>query len=104
MANLIITEHKGHGHLGNGNETQAAIVPEITTQVVTIGASSTQSAVLNAQTRLVHVEAGADCHILFGTNPTATTGKRRLLAGVHDYFTIDPSVDPATIKVAVIEA
>ena len=104
MANLIITEHKGHGHLGNGNETQAAIVPEITTQVVTIGASSTQSAVLNAQARLVHVEAGADCHILFGTNPTATTGKRRLLAGVHDYFTIDPSVDPATIKVAVIEA
>jgi hypothetical protein len=40
-------------------------------QNITIGASSVQSAAVNAQTYMVRLSATGNCHVAIGTNPTA---------------------------------
>lgn len=45
---------------------------EVRTEIVTIGGSSEQSSLsANTKDRMVHLEAGADCWVAIGTNPTA---------------------------------
>jgi len=88
MATLYITEFDKIVK-DQTEEIQAIRFPAITTQTVTIGASSAASSAFNAKTRLVRVVSDVDCHIEYGTSPTATTSKTFLPAYVPEYFGVD---------------
>lgn len=75
--------------------------------VVTVGSSSTQSAVMHAaatpsnQSRCVRVVSDTDCWVNWGSNPTALNtglGGRMIGAGNPEYFDI-----LANDKIACIE-
>lgn len=70
-----------------------------TVQEIAIGATSDQSAAFGAGTDLVSIQADADCHVVFGANPTATTAGWKVLSGA----TMDFHVCKGD-KVAVIQA
>ena len=57
-----------------------------TPQNVAIGASSAQSAAFAATTEVIRVVATAACWIEIAADPTATTDKTYLPAGVVEYF------------------
>jgi hypothetical protein len=85
MAKLFITEFKAMENANDiGGVPQIAKLPGVD-QVVTF-TTSTQSTAFAYNTRFVRVIADADCHIAYGTNPTATTSTMRLSAGVAEYF------------------
>lgn len=83
----------------NGQFVQALTV--VTPQRVSVGAASAQSAVFGATTRVVRVAASTDCHIAFGTNPTATTTSTYLPAGAVDYFAVEAGQRAAVIRATV---
>lgn len=60
--------------------------PSAATQTVTISGASAQSAAFGAATRYVRLHSDVSMSYLFGANPTATTSKPRLAAGVTEYF------------------
>lgn len=60
--------------------------------------SSTQSSALNARTTVVRLVATTNCHVKFGSNPTATTSDIYLPAGVVEYFKVSASDKVAAIK------
>ena len=74
-----------------------------TTKVVAIGAASTQSAVVGANTNRVVLSTTADCWIAIGTNPTAaanTAGSFFLGANSQSY---PIEVKEGLTKIAVIQ-
>lgn len=98
MSNLYISELNRRAHSDDASGTlSAAQLPVITNQVLTVGASSTQSAALSAETRFVRLHASVACHIAVGENPTATTSSLRLAADATEYFGVAPGT-----KIAVI--
>ena len=58
--------------------------PAVTRQAVSF-TTTTQSAAFQKETTLISVESSADCFLEFGTNPTATTSKLPLKAGVEKF-------------------
>jgi hypothetical protein len=62
--------------------------PPLAEQVRTTSASSAQSSAFNADTKLVRVHTDGIVSIVFGTNPTATTSKMRMVAGQTEYFAV----------------
>jgi hypothetical protein len=99
MPSLYITEYSTEGVDALGKTMPAAVEPSITTQKVTIGATSAQSAVLNAQTTLVRLHTDAACHVLFASDPTATTSSMRIAADGTEYMAVRSG---GSVKVAVI--
>lgn len=68
---------------------QAARMPAVANQTVSIGVSSTQSAAFDSLTGLVRVHADVACHVLIGgTNPTALSTSMRFIAGQTEYFVV----------------
>jgi hypothetical protein len=63
-----------------GREVPVAREPAVTVQAVTSVDSSTQSAVLNANTRFVIITCDAQAFFSFGASPTATTSTFPLAA------------------------
>lgn len=98
MATLYITEFADIARAGGAS--QVAAQPEITTQTVAVGGSSTQSSAFNPNTKLVRLHTDAICSVLFGTNPTATAAKGRMAANQTEYHSITNPT--AGLKVAVI--
>lgn len=95
MSNLYITEY------GQRAMDGACIEPAITTQAVTFTTASVQSAVLNASTRYVRLQADATCTLAFGANPTAVTNQpTRLTLNTPEVFAVRGNT--AQIKIAVI--
>lgn len=86
MASLWITEFRAMPMDVNGRTVEAAALPAITTQKITISGTSAQSAALNADTKFVRVHTDAICHILAGDNRTATTSNMRMPADETEYF------------------
>lgn len=77
---------------------QAAKAPAITSQAVTITASSVQSAAFSATTGLIRIHCDVACHVQIGTtNPTATTSSLPLGAGQTEYFVVTPGDEIAVI-------
>ncbi len=74
-------------------------LPEAASQVVTF-ATSTASAAFGATTRLVRIQADADCHIKVGSDPAATTSDMPLVAGAPEYFGVTPGQKIAAIQAA----
>lgn len=87
MAKLWITEFGGIAQ-GLGVEKyqviQFAAEPAVAEQEITF-TTAVQSAAFNAATRLVRLVADADCHVKFGTNPTAVVGSQRLVANTPEW-------------------
>lgn len=100
MPSLYITEYSNEGVDAQGRIMPAAVAPAITTQKVTIGASSAQSAALNEATTLVRLHTDGACHVLFGANPTATNGNMRLAADTTEYISVKTN---SGLKIAVIQ-
>lgn len=59
--------------------------PPLAEQVVDYSGGVAASSAVNAQTRIVRIHTDAICSVLFGTNPTATTAKGRMIAGQTEY-------------------
>lgn len=98
MAKLYVAEFEKQGRDGAGFIAPVAKAPALVEQVVTIGATSEQSAAFGSLTRLVRVHTDAICSIAFGSDPTATANTSRMAAGQTEYFIVSPGD-----KVAVIE-
>lgn len=77
---------------------QAAKMPAVADQTVSVGVSSTQSAAFNASTGLIRVAVDVACHVVIGgTNPTATATSMRMIAGATEYFVVKPGDKLAVI-------
>ncbi len=101
MANLHIDEFSGLPQGGTAYPTVAQLpkMPPLAVSVVAIGASSAASSAFTASTTMVGLHPKADCHVAFGSNPTATTNNTPLVSGQTYYFSVTPGD-----KVAVIQA
>lgn len=97
---LYVTEYRGIAHGENGGMIQAGQEPALANQKITIGATSAQSAAFNEYTYFVRLHCESACHIVFGTDPTATTSTARLSAGQTEFFGVPAG---QSYKVAVIQ-
>lgn len=74
------------GALGQPAHAPVRRVPFLAKQSGAVGGTSTQSSAFSAGTSLVTVQADEDCHVAFGSNPTATTSDFKIGAGeTHDF-------------------
>lgn len=87
MAKVYITEHK-NPRFSSGSPMPVLEHPPVTSQVVAIGGSSTQSSAFNTDTKIVCVHTDAVCSVEFGLNPTATANSRRLAANSTEFFDV----------------
>lgn len=94
MSTLYITEYPSPGITSIPVPSEPGIE-----QVVTISASSAQSAALNPSTQFVRINSDVVCSIKVGTNPTAVITAHRVGAGVTEYFAVPLS---SGYKIAVI--
>lgn len=99
MGNLYITEFTNTGADSTGRQVQAAAQPPVAEQKVTTSGTSAQSSAFNTATTLVRLHTDTDIYVLFGTDPTSTTSKMKMVAGQTEYFTVPRGV---TLKVAAI--
>lgn len=86
MATLYVTEFDGIS-VPLGGVAQVCNQPPIAEQTVSFS-SSTASSAFNAATRIVRIHTDSICSIAFGTSPTATTSKMRMVAGQTEYFAV----------------
>ena len=98
MGILYITEFADEGRDANGNLAPVAMMPPIAQQAITF-TTSTQSAVLNAQTRLVRLHTDSICSVRAAVNPTAVTTDARLAANQTEYFAVPAG---SGLKIAAI--
>lgn len=95
MSTLYITEY------GQRAMDGALIEPAVATQAITFTSSNVQSAVFQASTRYVRLQADATCTVYFGSNPTAVTNQpTRLVLNVPEVFAVKGNT--SQLKVAVI--
>ena len=99
MASLYITEFQASGNAESGAQLQVGVQPAVAMQKVSF-TTSVQSAEFDDRTRFIRLHADADCHVVFGTDPTATTNHMPLLANSTEYF---GAIMPG-LKLAVIAA
>ncbi len=71
--------------------------PRVNTDAVSYD-TSTASVAFSSVATHIRVVATTNCHIRFGSNPTATTADVYLPAGVVEYFKVDPGLKVAAIK------
>ena len=90
MAILYVTEFSGMNHV-DGKQPQVLTQPPVAEQTVSF-TTTTQSSAFNAATRIVRIHTDSICSIAFGSNPTATTGKMRMVAGQTEYFAVPTNV------------
>jgi len=101
MANLFVKEFS---NLGNDRQSVAQIPVEpakVEQTPVDFTSGAAQSAAFNDATTIVMIESDADCHFLFGDNPTATTNNEPLKAGVTKFRAVRPG---SALKVSAISA
>lgn len=97
MAVVYITEYANLPLDAQNRVLHIAKEPGVTTQTVTIGGASAQSAAFNSLTRYIRVHVDAVCSIAIDSNPTATTSKARMAADTTEYFAVTPGHKLAVI-------
>lgn len=97
MATLYISEYTNIG-LTNGVNIPVPQEPPIAEQTVAITGTSAQSAAFNSATKYIQVHTDAICSVLCGSNPVATTSKKRLPADVTKEFGVNPGDKIAVIS------
>jgi hypothetical protein len=91
MATLYISEYPDVAHGASSSSSfQVAPEPPLVEQTVAISASVAASSAFGGNTRVIRVNTDATCSILVGSNPTATTAKKRLPADTTEYFGVQP--------------
>ena len=88
MANLYIAEFTGAG-IAYGGMMQSPFAPPIAEQKIAF-TTAAPSAAFNVGTRLIAVQPDADCHIAFGTGPTATASNFKHKSGVTYFYAVQP--------------
>tara|TARA_B100000989_G_C19466008_1_gene438321 strand:+ start:210 stop:482 length:273 start_codon:yes stop_codon:yes gene_type:complete len=68
-----------------------------TVQMIASGGSSSQSSAFGEYTYYVRICADADCHILFGANPTATSSSIFIPQDQPEIFKVSPGEKVAAI-------
>ena len=68
-----------------------------TVQMMSSSGTSSQSSAFAAYTYYVRICADADCHILFGSNPTATSSSIFIPANQPEIFKVNPGEKVAAI-------
>jgi len=101
MAYLYITEFALAGVDQRGKTAQVAHQPPVAQQRLTFTGEAAASSAFAATTALVRVYSDAACHIVFGTNPTATTSSAKLAADAPEYFSVPVG---GALKVSAITA
>ena len=78
-----------------------AIKPAAASSKLAIGAASAVSAAI--QSKMVRLVATSDCHVAFGTDPTAVADGTCVFlpAGIPEYFVLSPGDKVAVIQDAV---
>lgn len=87
MANLWVTEFAATGipfDSGGTLNTPFAQEPAAAAQKVAF-TTATQSAAFGSTTKIVRLVADANCHVLFGADPTADADDERLTSGVAEW-------------------
>lgn len=102
MGNLYITEFAASGNSKSGAQLQVGHQPAVAMQKLPFS-TSTQSTLFDGRTRFVRLHTDADCHIIFGDNPTATTNHMPLPAGSTEYFGVWGE-NGGSLKLAVVAA
>lgn len=98
MTDFYISEYNQIGQ-GADQNAQLPKEPSLATQTNSFTTTSVPSNAFDDDTTFVCISASGDCHVDFGTTPTATTSKKKLTAGVDYYFGVS-----AGHKVAFIDA
>lgn len=99
MGILYVTEYQFASAVGPGQTPMPiAVEPPVASQTVSY-TTTTQSNAFNVLTSFVRIHTDSICSIEFGTNPTATTSKRRMVAGATEYFAVPPG---ESYKVAAV--
>lgn len=98
MATLYISEYSAESFRTTGSGIPVAQEPPTVEQTVAISGASAQSSAFGASTRIIRVHTDAICSILVGSNPTATTAKKRLPADHTEYFAVQPGDKLAVIS------
>jgi len=91
MATLQISEYRSMALDVNGKTVEAAQLPPLAVQNITISGTSAQCAALNANTKFVRLIGDVGFRIEVGANPTATSSSQRHPADAGEYFGIDPA-------------
>lgn len=101
MATLFVTEFAAADFaVPEHGAAPVALQPPVAEQAVSF-TTTTQSSAFSAETRIVRLYSTADCHVAFGTNPTATTSKMKLKADSPEYFAVPVG---QSYKVAAVTA
>ncbi len=90
MATLYVAEFSGI-NVVDGKLVDIVTQPPVAEQTVSY-TTTTQSSAFNAATRVVRIHTDSICSIAFGSNPTATTAKMRMVAGQTEYFGVPTNV------------
>ena len=90
MATLYISEYAEVRRNPAGGINPVVLEPPLAEQTVALSGTSAQSSAFGANTRFIRVHTDAICSILVGSNPTATTAKKRLPADHTEYFEVTP--------------
>jgi len=99
MAILYVSEYDELALSGQfGARVAAPQEPAIANQEIAVAAGNAQSAAFNARARFVRVHSDVVCHVAFGADPNATTvgQRKRLAAGVSEFFGVVPAQKVAT--------
>ena len=88
MATAYITEYSNIG-IQQGNSIPVAVEPAVADQTVTF-TTATQSSAFNAATAFIRLTADAECHVKFGSNPTATTSMQQVQADTEIWRMVTP--------------
>jgi hypothetical protein len=88
MATAYITEYNSIG-VQQGVAVPVAQEPAVANQAVTF-TTAVQSSAFNAATKFIRFIADADCHLLFGENPTATASHQLITADTEIWRMVTP--------------
>lgn len=97
MAILDITEYNDLASDARGRTISAGQEPARTTQQVSIGGTSAQSAAFGTATRFIRLHADVACRVMINANPTAAATSMRIPANGTEYLGVIPG-----LKIAVI--
>jgi hypothetical protein len=102
MALLYVFEYQEMGRGMSGNIVPAPHEPSVVNHTpIDFTAGEAKSVAFGANTRYVLITADADCHILFGADPTATTTDKPIWEKLYAGFGVTRETG---MKISVIGA
>lgn len=97
MATIYVSEYRDLVIDQTGRLAQTIKAPADVIQTISITASSQQTSAFGNMTRFIRVATDTACHILIGTNPTATATSEYLPAGQVEIYGVNPGMKLAVI-------